>query len=160
MPAPRIGRSQAKRRRSNLNSGGGGWTAVLLLKRGLLVMSVGGILLWLGVSMREAFITGDHIYSMDLKMLAYVNTDSKSSTMASSMSRTTTATTTISPQSSAHATVMGMATSFPVVSYKRFVGSLRSVGYQGNIILIVDKKQDMQPGVYQYLKDNLSLIHI
>ena len=50
---------------------------------------------------------------------------------------------------STNATVMGMATGYNVGVYKKFVGSLRNSGFQGNIILVVSPN----PGekVEQYL---------
>jgi hypothetical protein len=38
---------------------------------------------------------------------------------------------------SSNATVMGMATGYPLKVYKQFVGSLRKSGFKGNIILII-----------------------
>lgn len=55
----------------------------------------------------------------------------------------------LAPQESTHATVMGMATNYGVGTYKRFVGSLRRSGYQGNIILIISLNPE--PGVEEYL---------
>jgi hypothetical protein len=43
------------------------------------------------------------------------------------------------PQSSQHATVMGMATGLPLNNFKAFVGTLRDSGFQGHIILVVDE---------------------
>ena len=53
------------------------------------------------------------------------------------------------PKSSKHATVMGMATNYGTNVYKRFVGSLRRSGFQGNIILAVSPVP--KPGVEEYL---------
>ena len=51
--------------------------------------------------------------------------------------------------SSQHATVMGMATSYDVDVFKRFVGSLRRTGFMGHIILAISPKP--QRGVIAYL---------
>ncbi|CAB9498887.1 expressed unknown protein [Seminavis robusta] len=71
-----------------------------------------------------------------------------SSSSTSTLIKTDRANTTVT--SSKDATVMGMATNYDVHSYKRFVGSLRAVGFLGHIILIVS--QDPKPGVEEYLK--------
>lgn len=54
----------------------------------------------------------------------------------------------VQPQSSQHATVMGMATGLPSNNFKVFVGTLRNSGFQGTIILVVDKPE---PDVRKYL---------
>jgi len=53
------------------------------------------------------------------------------------------------PQNSKYATVMGMATNYDLAVFKRFVGSLRRSGFEGNIILAVSPVP--QPGVEDYL---------
>lgn len=62
---------------------------------------------------------------------------------------TTTTTTSKHKQDSRYATVMGMATNYDVGTYKRFVGSLRRAGFEGNIILAISP--DPKPGVEEYL---------
>jgi hypothetical protein len=45
---------------------------------------------------------------------------------------------------------MGMATNYDVGVFKRFVGSLRNSGFQGNIILAISPNP--KPGVEEYLE--------
>jgi hypothetical protein len=52
-------------------------------------------------------------------------------------------------RTSRHATVMGMATNYPVGVFKSFVGSLRRNGFLGHIILAISP--DPKPGVVEYL---------
>ena len=51
---------------------------------------------------------------------------------------------------SSNATVLGMATGYPIQIYKRFVGSLRKSGYTGHIILGISP--DAPTSVRQYLE--------
>jgi hypothetical protein len=53
------------------------------------------------------------------------------------------------PQNSSTATVMAIATGYPMRHYERFVGSLRKTGYLGHIILIV--APNIPPNVESYL---------
>lgn len=50
---------------------------------------------------------------------------------------------------SSKSVVMGLATNYPLHTYKKFVGSLRATGYSGSIILGI--AQDAPPNVLNYL---------
>lgn len=48
--------------------------------------------------------------------------------------------------------IFSLAFGYDVRMYERFVGSLRKVGYEGDIVLAVSPRNDMKRGVAQYLK--------
>ena len=55
------------------------------------------------------------------------------------------------------ATVMAMATGYNIRDYKRFVGSLRKTGFEGNIILVV--APDIKPREEEYLRSKKVTMH-
>ncbi|CAB9498891.1 expressed unknown protein [Seminavis robusta] len=63
---------------------------------------------------------------------------------------TASAQTALVQKSSKHATVMGMATNYPLKTFRQYVGSLRKTGFEGKIILAIS--QDPKAGVEDYLK--------
>ena len=46
------------------------------------------------------------------------------------------------------ATVLAMGTGYPLVTYQKFVGSLRKTGYVGNIIIVVAPSIDDEAAQY------------
>lgn len=58
---------------------------------------------------------------------------------------------------STNATVMGYATGYPIVTYKKFVGSLRNSGFKGNIILAL--APDVEDKIVEYLTSRNVIMH-
>ena len=49
--------------------------------------------------------------------------------------------------------IFALACNYPVLYYRRFVGSLRKVGYTEDVVLAVSPPEKMKPGVLEYLKE-------
>jgi hypothetical protein len=49
--------------------------------------------------------------------------------------------------------IFALACNYPMLYYQRFVGSLRKVGYDGDIVLAVSPPEKMKPGVGDYCKE-------
>ena len=49
--------------------------------------------------------------------------------------------------------IFALACNYRIMYYRRFVGSLRKVGYTGDIVLAVSPPEKMQPFVYEYLQE-------
>jgi len=49
--------------------------------------------------------------------------------------------------------IFALACNYPKNFYQRFVGTLRKVGYEGDIVLAVSPPEKMKPGVEKYIKE-------